>query len=74
MPSTFELATRTAIREIIEKHVGESKFGFVMTHEGLSDLCDELLNLLVTSRNLKAAGDRFIAQSNLGGAERGGSR
>lgn len=64
MASTFELATRAAIKEIISKNVSESKFGFVMTHEALSDICDDLYNLLVTSRNLKAAGDRWIAKSS----------
>lgn len=63
MASTFELATRAAIKEIITKNIDESRFGFVMTHDSLGDICDELFNLLVTSRNLKAAGDRWVSRN-----------
>lgn len=62
MAGAFEIATRSAIREIITDHVQESKFGYVMTHEALEDIGDQLFDLIVTSRNLKSAGDRMIAQ------------
>ena len=61
MASTFESVTRVAIKEIITTKANESKFGFVMTHDDLHDICDDLFNLLLTSRNLKAAGDRVMA-------------
>lgn len=60
MPSPFESVTRVAIKEIITGRANESKFGYVMTHEDLQDICDDIFGLIQTSRNLKAAGDRFI--------------
>ena len=61
MASPFENVTRVAIKEIITGRANESKFGFVMTHDDLHEICDDLFNLILTSRNLKAAGDRFIS-------------
>lgn len=58
--TTFESVTRVAIEEMIRTHARPSKFGFVLTEEGFIDLSSDLFDLLVTSRNLKAAGDRFI--------------
>lgn len=62
MAGAFEVATRSAIREIIVDAVQESKFGFVMTHEALQQISDQIFDLMLTSRNLKAAGDRMISQ------------
>lgn len=62
MAGAFEIATRSAIREIILAAVHESKFGYVLSHENLEELNSQLFDLFVTSRNLKAAGDRMIAQ------------
>jgi hypothetical protein len=33
-----------------------------MSHEALQQISDQLFDLFITSRNLKAAGDRMIAQ------------
>lgn len=60
--STFESVARVAIRELIEKHVTASKFGYVLTETGMEDICLDIVGLMQTSRNLKAAGDRMIAQ------------
>ncbi|MFW7379569.1 MAG: hypothetical protein ACOH5I_12220 [Oligoflexus sp.] len=73
MASTFEMATRAAIKEIISKNVSESKFGFVMTHDALAEICDDIFNLLITSRNLKSAGDRWMAKGGMGDLPRKGS-
>ncbi len=62
MAGAFEVATRSAIQEIIVDAVQESKFGYVMSHEALQQITDQIFDLFVTSRNLKAAGDRMIAQ------------
>jgi hypothetical protein len=59
----FEIATRSALLEIIESHASESKFGYVLTKENLETLVGSLYELLVTSRSLKDAGDRFIANT-----------
>ncbi len=62
MAGAFEIATRSAIREIIMNSVQTSKFGYVMTEEGLDDISEQIFALLLTSRNLKAAGDRLLTQ------------
>lgn len=61
MSTPFESVARVAIAEIIRNHAQESKFGLVVTTEQFDSLCDELFDLLNTSRKLKAAGDRFLA-------------
>ena len=73
MASTLENVARVAIKEIITSKANESKFGFVMTHDDLHEICDDLFNLLQTSRNLKTAGDRFISGGSGGqaGARKG---
>ncbi len=61
MASAFESATRVAISEIISKHGQESKFGVILTADGIRDLCDDLFDLLMTSRSLKTAGDKMLS-------------
>ena len=61
MPSPFEQATRVAISEIILKHVTPSKFGHFLSAEAQQELCDDIYELLLTSRRLKAAGDKVLA-------------
>ena len=63
MASPFETVTRVAIKELVEQHARESKFGYILTPEGYEDLCDELFELFMTSRSLKDAGDRFLRGS-----------
>jgi hypothetical protein len=62
--STFEIATRAAIEEMIAKHGQESKFGLILPRESLRDLVDDVFQLIQTSRDLKAAGDRFLRQQS----------
>ncbi len=59
--SPFESVTRVALREIIESHLKPSKFGYFLSEDSFEDLSDELFKFLQTSRNLKAAGDRFLS-------------
>jgi hypothetical protein len=61
MAGAFETATRAAIQDLIENHAQPSKFGYILSHEAFKELTTDLYNLLVTSRNLKAQGDRFLA-------------
>lgn len=61
MAGAFEIATRAAIQDLIETHSQPSKFGFILSHEAFKELTSDLYNLLATSRNLKAQGDRFLA-------------
>lgn len=61
MAGAFETATRAAIQDLIESHAQPSKFGYILSHEGFKELTSDLYNLLMTSRNLKAQGDRFLA-------------
>jgi hypothetical protein len=64
MRSPFESVTRVAISEILHQHGQQSKYGLVLTDESLRDIVDEIFTLLLTSRNLKSAGDRILG--NLG--------
>jgi len=61
MAGAFESVTRVAIEEIIRAHAKPSKFGFLLTPEGFRDLAGDIHQLLLTSRNLKTAGDRMIS-------------
>ena len=77
MTGAFEGATKAAIAEIIEAHTQESKFGYILSADGLQDLIGELYTLLQTSRSLKSAGDRILsggpvslAQSKFNGRDR----
>jgi len=63
MAGAFEGATRAAIEELIQAHAQPSKFGLLITEDAARDLVSEIYELLVTSRNLKAAGDRFMQGS-----------
>lgn len=62
MPGPFEIATKAALKELIEKHVQESKFGAFISPRGQSDLIDDVYELILTSRQLKSAGDRMLGQ------------
>jgi len=61
MSSPFEQATRIAINELIGKHATPSRYGQFLSPEAQQELCDDIFSLLMTSRRLKAAGDRMIA-------------
>lgn len=63
MAGPFETAARAAIEDLIKTHAASSKFGFLLTEDGILRLTDDLFALLLTSRNLKSAGDRFLANS-----------
>lgn len=60
---TFETVTKVALAEIIRSHSQESKFGAVITGDSLEELVDDLFDLMLTSRTLKSAGDRFLQGS-----------
>ena len=62
MAGIFESVTRVAIEEILLNHAKEAKYGYLLPKEALNDLRDEIYNLLVTSRDLKAAGDKLIKE------------
>lgn len=65
MAGIFEIATKEAIREILLGAMHESRFGYVLSPDNLDTLNDQIYDLFLTSRNLKAAGDKFLG---LGGA------
>lgn len=64
MATTFEIATRAALEEIVTKHAQESKFGYIVTKESLTEMVDDLFTLLQTSRTLKSAGDKFLRNAS----------
>jgi hypothetical protein len=59
MAGLFESVTRVAIEEIIRNHAQTSKFGYVLTESAFQEMTDDIFNLLLASRELKAAGDRL---------------
>lgn len=73
MASMFESATRVAIEEIVSKHAKPSKFGLILSNESAQDLTNDIYDLLMTSRNLKSAGDRLI-QAGFAPSGHGASR
>lgn len=65
--SPFESATRVAIEEIIKNRASQSRFGSLITEESMKDLIDDIFDLLMTSRSLKAGGDRLLQAGLMGG-------
>ena len=61
MAGPFEIATKAAIQEILEKHVQSSKFGSFMSQRGQSAMIEDIYELLLTSRKLKTIGDRVLS-------------
>ena len=53
MASPFEIATKIAIKEMVENHSSKSKFGVFMTEENINTLVAELFQLVLTSRSLR---------------------
>lgn len=66
MRGLFESVTRVAIEEILKNHTQPSKFGLLVTPESFQELTEDLYNLLVTSRELKSAGDRLVGGTGTG--------
>ncbi|MCX6110979.1 MAG: hypothetical protein NTZ90_15395 [Proteobacteria bacterium] len=66
MAGAFEAATKTALEEMIQAHAQASKFGYILSPDGLQDLVAEIYGLIVTSRSLKAAGDRLMSGGPVG--------
>jgi len=62
MRGAMESVTRMALEEMIVAHANESRFGYVLSQEGMRELVDTLYEFFETSRSLKAAGDRLIQQ------------
>ena len=62
MRGAMESVTRMAIEEMIVAHTNESRFGYVLSQEGMRELVDTLYDFFETSRSLKAAGDRMMQQ------------
>ena len=70
MRGAMESVTRMALEEMIIGHSNESRFGHVLSQEGLRQLVDTLYEFFETSRNPKSAGDRLMGQ----GAQAPGAR
>ena len=60
MPGPFEIATKAALKELIDKHVQESKFGSFLSPHGQSELINDVYELILNSRQLKSVGDRML--------------
>lgn len=57
----FQSVTRVAIGEIVRSYCSTSRYGVFMSDENVEKLIEDLVKFLETSRNLKAAGDRFLS-------------
>lgn len=62
MAGPFEAVTRVAIEELLLNRVTEGKFGYVLTREAFAHLREDIFSLLITSRSLKAAGDKLLGR------------
>jgi hypothetical protein len=64
MRGAMESVTRLALQEMIAAHANQSRFGYVLSEDGMRDLIDTLYEFFETSRNLKSAGDRMLQNSS----------
>ena len=62
MRGAMESVTRMALQEMIAAHANKSRFGYLLSDEGMQDLIDTLYEFFETSRSLKSAGDRMLQQ------------
>jgi hypothetical protein len=60
MRGAMESVTRMALQEMIISHANQSRFGYVLSEEGMKELIDTLYDFFETSRSLKSAGDRML--------------
>ena len=60
--SPFQSVTRVAIEEMIRAQGSPSKFGIFLNDDEIKELVKDLMGLLETSRNLKAAGDKYLSR------------
>ena len=64
MRGAMESVTRMALQEMIAAHANPSKFGYVLSEDGMRELVDTLYEFFETSRSLKSAGDRMIQNAS----------
>lgn len=64
MRGAMESVTRLALQEMIVAHANQSRFGYVLSEDGMRDLIDTLYEFFETSRNLKSAGDRMLQSAS----------
>lgn len=64
MRGAMESVTRLALQEMIVAHANQSRFGYVLSEDGMHDLIDTLYEFFETSRNLKSAGDRMLQNAS----------
>lgn len=66
MPGILEQSTKIALEELILRNSERSKFGLFISAEQLESLKEDLLALVLNSRNLRLAGEKFLG----GGGQR----
>ena len=72
MSTLFRDVAGVAIEEIIRKHVTNSKYGFFLSEDALKELVADMFEFVETSRSLKSAGDRYLADRSVEGLEGAG--
>ena len=70
MPTLFRDVAGVAIEEIIRKHVTNSKYGFFLSEDALKELVADMFEFVETSRSLKSAGDRYLADRSVESSEK----
>ena len=63
MHDFFTTATKAAIEDLISQHSTDSKFGKILSKESAEDLARDLCQMFMNSRQLKSAGDKFLAKA-----------
>ncbi len=61
MSNVFEKSAKFAIEELILKNSQPSKFGQFISEDQMEDLKEDLWALLANSRNMRVAGEKFLA-------------
>lgn len=60
MSGTFEGVTRMALEEIVIENSKQSKFGYVLSEEGMQVLVDKLHEFFMVSRNMRSMGEKVL--------------
>ena len=61
MKQLFENVTKMALEEIVLEYAKEAKFGYLLTHESLSEMINHLNEFFMASRAMKSRGDMVLS-------------
>lgn len=64
MQNPLSAATKVALEEIVQKHLNQSKYGYFLMADDLSELVDELSGFFETSRSIQTVGRKFLLKQS----------